>query len=74
MKPKANIAWTLSGNGTRAMSTVKIDASGSEILLGIEAIVTEAAKALSEELKVPHDMAHQAILKTFNENAGREEN
>ena len=73
MKPKARITWTLSESGARAMSTVKIDASGSEILLGIETIVTEAAKALSEELKVPHDMARQAILKTLNEKFGREE-
>lgn len=74
MKLKACIAWTLGGSGARATSTVKIDASGSEILLGIEAIVTEAANALSDELKVPHDMARQAILKTLNENAGMEEN
>ena len=73
MKPKISITWTITGKAPRATSTVKIDASGSEILLGIETIVTEAAKALSEELKVPHDMARQAILKTLNEKFGWEE-
>ena len=47
-----------------------VNASGEEVLVGIEAIVTEAAKALAKALKVPHDMAHQTILMTLNENAG----
>jgi len=70
MKPKTSITWTITGKAPREISIVKIDASGSEILIGIEAIVTEAAKALAKALKVPHDMAHQTILMTLNKNAG----
>lgn len=71
MKSKSSITWTLYKKDGRTKYNVRIDASGSEILIGIETIVTEAAKALSKELKVPHDMACQAILETLNDNVGK---
>ena len=64
--PRASITWMLNSHGEHTTSDVIIEASGSELLIGLKALITKAAKVLSSTLMVPQEMARQAILDSIN--------
>lgn len=65
MKEKAKITWTLT-EGEKPVSGVEIEAGGTEIFVGIKAIVTEAARALAEELDAPEAVMRRMICEFAN--------
>ena len=71
MKEKARITWTLT-DGEKPVSGVEIEAGGTEIFVGIKAIVTEAARAFAKELGAPEAEIRRAICEFANKEENNE--